>query len=129
MTTQQMLDDRYGRTHRGSRFWIVFAAIGVAAAVAVTAWFAFSASSGAADARDTAFELVDEHTVAISFQVSAPAGSALVCALEAQDEDHGVVGWRIVEYPASEAHTRAFTEQVPVLSQAATGFVNACWVS
>ncbi|WP_460775047.1 DUF4307 domain-containing protein [Microbacterium sp. GXF7504] len=128
MTTQQMLDDRYGRTNRGRRFWIVFAAVALTIAVAGTAWFALSASSGTADASTTSFDLVDDHTVTVGFQVSAPAGSPIACAIEAQDEEHGIVGWRIVEYPASDRHTRSFTETVPVLSPAATGLVNSCWV-
>lgn len=128
MTTQQMLDDRYGRTPRSRRFWIVFATIGLTVAVAVAGWFALSSSQGSAEASDTGFALVDEHTVSISFQVSVPAGSELACALEALDSEHGVVGWRVVQYPASEAHSRAFTETIPVLSDATTGLVNSCWV-
>jgi hypothetical protein len=128
MTTQQMLDERYGRTPRSRRFWIVFAAIGLTVAVAVAGWFALSSSSGAANATTTGFRLVDEHTVSISFQVSVPAGQELACVLEALDSEHGVVGWRIVRYPASDAHSQAFTEDVPVLGEATTGLVNSCWV-
>jgi len=128
MTIQEMLDDRYGRTRRGARFWIVFAVVAITIAVAVTAWFALTSTSGTADARGTAFEVVDEHTVSVSFQVTAPAGSPVACALEAQDEEHGIVGWRVVEYPASGSHTRNFTETIPVLSPAVTGLVNSCWV-
>jgi hypothetical protein len=128
MTTQQMLDDRYGRTPRSRRFWIVFATVGLAAAVAVAAWFALSSSSGAANATTTGFQVVDAHTVTISYQVSAPAGGELACVVEALDEEHGVVGWRVVRHPASEAHSQAFTEAVPTLAEATTGLVNSCWV-
>jgi uncharacterized protein (DUF58 family) len=130
MTTAQMLDDRYGRgARRGARFWRVFTILGVAGAVAVAAWFAFSAAGTTAEASTTGFELVDEHTVTVSFQVSAPAGTPVACILEAQDEEHGVVGWKVVEYAASDDHTRAFQEAMPVTAEATTGFVNNCWVS
>jgi uncharacterized membrane protein len=130
MTTQQMLDERYGRTsaRRSNRFWAVFAAVAIAAAVAVTAWFAFSATTSSVSAVTTGFELVDEHTVTVAFQISVPAGSDVACVLEAQDEEHGIVGWRVVEYPASDQHTRALIETVPVTAEATTGLVNGCWV-
>lgn len=131
MTTAQMLDDRYGRrgARRGTRFWTIVAAVGVTAAVAVAAWFSFSASATTAEASTTGFELVDERTVTVSFQVSAPAGSSVACILEAQDEEHGVVGWKVVEYAASDDHSQAFRESIPVTAAATTGFVNNCWVS
>ncbi|MDF2554350.1 MAG: transcriptional regulator [Microbacterium sp.] len=92
MTTAQMLDDRYGRrsARRGTRFWTIVAAVGVSAAVAVAAWFAFSASATTAEASTTGFELVDE---------------------------------------ASDDHSQAFRESIPVTAAATTGFVNNCWVS
>ena len=63
------------------------------------------------------------------FQVSAPVGRSIACALEAQDEEHGVVAWRVVEYPGSDLHVRAFHETLPTTSGATTGLVNSCWVT
>lgn len=130
MTTQELLDERYGRTRgaRSGRFWAVFASIGIAAAVTVAGWYAFSASSASVDAVTTGYQLVDEHTTSVSFQVTVPPNTAVACVLEAQDEEHGVVGWRVVEYPPSPEHTRAFVEQIPITAEATTGLVNGCWV-
>ncbi|MDQ1128117.1 DUF4307 domain-containing protein [Microbacterium sp. SORGH_AS_0888] len=127
-TTQQMLDERYGRTPRSRRFWVWFTTVAVAVAIAVAGWFAWSSTVAATDATTTGFELIDAHTVTVTFQVTAPAGSPIACVLEAQDTDHGVVGWKVVEYPASDAHSQAFTETVPVVAEATTGLVNSCWV-
>lgn len=131
MTTQQLLDDRYGRrTSRRRRIW----GWGVVAVVAVTAttalsWTTVARTISSVEAVDTGYNVADEHTVTVSFQISAPAGRAVACALEAQDEDHGIVGWRVVEYPASDELTRAFTEEIPTLALATTGLVNGCWVT
>lgn len=130
MTTQQILDDRYGRARstRSPRFWAIFAGVAIALAVGIAAWYAFATPGNAIGVDTTGYELVDEHTVVVSFQVTSPAGSPLACALEAQDEDHGIVGWRVVEYPASSDHSRAFQETVRLTAPATTGFVNTCWV-
>ncbi|WP_442576240.1 DUF4307 domain-containing protein [Microbacterium sp. F51-2R] len=130
MTTQQMLDERYGRTRRGATRWIVIAAAVVGAvAVGLFAWLTVSNSINSVDVDTTGFQVVDERTVTIEFQVSAPAGASIACTLEAQDAEHGVVGWKVVEIPAAETHARAFRETIPTVAEATTGFVNSCRVS
>lgn len=129
MTTQDKLDERYGRRRGPARRWLIGA--GIVAAVVIVALFGWSIVQGAMDDVDVdtaTFEVVDDHAVTLGFQVTAPPGSAIACALEAQDEGHGVVGWRVVELPASEAHSRAFREVIPTTALATSGFVNSCWV-
>ncbi|WP_194395787.1 DUF4307 domain-containing protein [Microbacterium atlanticum] len=129
MTTQDMLDDRYGRRRSPAARWIVAAGIVLALGlVALLGWSTVRASMNAVDSDTTSFDVADEHSVTLGFQITAPPGSAVACALEAQDEDHGVVGWRVVELPASELHARAFREVIPTTAPATTGFVNSCWV-
>ena len=130
MTTQDMLDDRYGRTRSPRRRAVVTLLIVVAAAaVAYLGWATVSSSLDSVDVDTTGFEVVDEHSVTLSFQATVPAGRSLACAIEAQDEEHGVVGWRVVELEASDDHSRAFREIIPTTALATTGFVNSCWVT
>ncbi|MBN9153193.1 MAG: DUF4307 domain-containing protein [Microbacterium sp.] len=131
MTTQEMLDERYGRHRsRGARAttWIV-ASILVAAAVAVVTWLTFANSSSSVDAAATGYTVQDARSVSLRFQVTAPIGSTVVCALEADDEEHGIVGWKIVRYPASATHSVAYAETIPTVGEATTGLVNSCWVA
>ncbi len=130
MTTQDKLDERYGRRRTAGSRW----AIGVTIAVGVTAavllgWSTVSNSINSVDYDTTGFHVIDEHTVALNFQITSPPGRSVACAIEAQDVEHGVVGWRIVEIPASDARARAFREEIPTTAPATTGFVNSCWVS
>jgi len=129
MTTQDMLDERYGRRRSPARRWLI--AIGVVLALAgigYVGWTTVHGSISSVDADTTAFEVVDEHSVVLGFQISAPPGQDVACAIEAQDVEHGVVGWRVVEIPASDLHARAFRETIPTTALATTGFVNSCWV-
>lgn len=130
-TTQQILDERYGR-RRSTRSRRIAVIVVVAVAVVVVAAFAWMTWAGAADDVDadaTGFELVDAHSVTLSFQFTAPIGSAVACALEAQDEEHGIVGWRVVEFAPSRSHAQAHTESIPTVAAATTGLVNSCWVT
>jgi len=131
MTTQQMLDDRYGRRTSRRRRILWWTGVGVVAAVAIgwLGWTTLARTIDAVDAIDTGFVVTDERAVSITFQITAPVGRDVACVLEAQDEEHGIVGWRVVEYPASSEHTRAFTEAIPTVALATTGLVNACWVT
>jgi hypothetical protein len=130
-TLQQRLDERYGRrgTPRRRRvLWIAVIAVAVLL-VGGYGWFVVTDPSNSVRADGTAFEIHDEHSISVTFQLSAPPGTALTCALEALDEEHGVVGWRIVEYAPSSEHTRALTEQIPTVGRATTGLVNSCRVA
>lgn len=130
MTTQALLDDRYGRTRSPRRRivgWTIVAVLALSA-IGYLGYTTFANSAASVTATDTGFTVIDDKTVSSSFQITAPVGKPVACALEARDEDHGTVGWRVVQYPASEDAVRAFSETIPTLSLATTGFVNACWV-
>jgi len=129
MTTADMLDERYGRARSPRRAW--GRAVAIAVAVLLVGGFAWMTVAGALDdvqAEGTAYTIEDD-SVTVSFQISVPAGRAIACAMEAQDEEHGVVGFRVVEIPASDQHTRAFRETIPTVAPATTGLVNSCWVT
>lgn len=131
MTTSRELDERYGRARGAVRRRAAWGAGALAAAVAVgaLAWFTLSGAAAEVRADDTGFSVRDAHSVSISFEVGGAPGREIACALEALDDGFGVVGWRIVVLPASDALTRSFSETVPTVSLATTGLVNSCWVA
>ncbi|MFT4220862.1 MAG: DUF4307 domain-containing protein [Microbacterium sp.] len=130
MTTPADLDDRYGRRadpRRRRAVWIA----AVAAAAAVVGWFGWHTVANPDNgvrADGTSFHL-EERAVTVDFQLTAPLRSRVACAIEALDEDYGVVGFKVVEYPASDSPVRAYSERVPTLAAATTGLVNSCWVT
>lgn len=127
--TQDLLDDRYGRRRgpRGRIGWIVVGVI-VAAVVGYLGWTTVASAVDSVDVDTTGFQVHGERSVSVQFQITARPGVPVACAVEAQDTEHGIVGWRIVEYPASEAHSRAFDETVPTTAEATTGLASSCWI-
>lgn len=127
--TAALLDDRYGRTSSPRRRlgWI---AVGLVAAIIVgyVAWTTVARTIDAVDYDTTGFHSVDDHSITVDFQITVRAGEPVTCALEAQDTEHGIVGWRVVEYPASEAHTRRLSETIPTTALATTGLATSCWI-
>ena len=124
------LDDRYGRRRGGPSRWVIV--LGLAIVVAVIGWFGWmtvATSLESVDADTTGFAVVDDGTVSLSFQITAPLEREVACILEAQDEEHGIVGWRGLVIPPSSEHTRAFVETIPTTAAATTGLINSCWVT
>lgn len=126
MTTAEELDERYGRGRPRRGAWVLLA-VAASLIVAVGIWWTVAANIDAVDARDIGYQVIDEHSVQLSFQVTAPRGREIICALEALDEIKGIVGWKIVTLPASDEHTRRFVERIPTVAPATTGLVNTCW--
>ena len=130
---QARLDERYGRTRQKGRrdrtiIWI--AAIGFA--IVLAAWVIWVASDSTDDSvahRDIAHRVIDDRTVRISYDVSMPPGSSAKCALQVQNDTHNIVGWKIVEIPASERYTQAFTDTVRTTQLGVTGLIYRCWLA
>lgn len=133
MTTadvERKLAERYGRTASRARRrlgWVLVAIVAIAA-VALLSWSVVSQAMGTADVDTTGYEVVDEDTVSVRFQVVVAPGTPVACALEAQDEGHGIVGWKVVEYPGAESRTQVFEEDIPTIAEATNGLVHSCWI-
>lgn len=123
------LDDRYGRTTRRGRLWTW---VGVAAVTLIVvgyfSWTTVAQSVDSVDVDNLALTIDGPHSVTVDFQVTLRQGAAVTCAIEAQDTEHGVVGWRVIEYPADQAHSRRFVETIPTVAEATTGLATSCWI-
>lgn len=128
MTTARELDERYGRTGRRPLPWIIGGALAVAVVVFFS-WMTVAQQMKAVDAADLGFTVVDAHSVDLRFQFTAPRGEDVACAVEALDVEFGVVGWRIIEFTASESHTQSAQVSIPTVAKATTGLVKSCWVA
>jgi hypothetical protein len=128
------LATRYGRTRtrrRRDRLLLIGGAI--ASAVVLVAWVVWAGLDGqkpSVEATDTGHRLLnEERAVEVSWTLSVPPGNETACIVQAFDEDFTVVGWRVVEIPASEQHLRTFTERVRVAREANTGLISHCWLT
>ncbi|MBG6239295.1 hypothetical protein IWX78_002274 [Mycetocola sp. CAN_C7] len=128
-----VLDDRYGRSaERRTRERRIGWTVGGAFALVFLAWVVWAgldAAGSGIDVRDTAHVVVDERSVDVTFELSVDAGAATNCAVQALNDTFAVVGWKVIEVPASEMRTRTFTETVTTVEQASTGLIYRCWLA
>jgi hypothetical protein len=127
------LDSRYGRTperQRRTRLIAILAGLGVL--VVVTAWVLWvgllgpSASLGS---RDLGYQLDGDSAIEVRYEVTMDAGQTASCALEALNSDFGIVGWKVVDIPASQKGTRQFREILRTSEPAVTGLIYRCWLT
>lgn len=91
-------------------------------------WAGLLAPAANVNAVDVAHTVVDEHSVDVTYQLTVAPGTAAMCAIQAQDNQHSIVGWKIVEIPASDTRTRELTESVKTVDTAVTGLIYRCWL-
>jgi hypothetical protein len=131
-STRTDLDSRYGRTRsaRHRKPWIIAGAAALAlVAGGGMAWGSLGAVNSSVDSDDVGARVIDQYTTSVSFSVSVKPGTRASCALQAQNEQHAIVGWKIVQLSPSEQFTRTFTEAVRTTERATTGLIYRCWLT
>jgi hypothetical protein len=123
------LEQRYGAPRRPRRGWW---ALGIGAVVAVAliwmVWVTFG--NPTIETRDiTATVNSESREMTVSWSVTAQPGTRLACAVQALNRDFQVVGWKVVDIPASSEFTRQFSETFRTAMTPQTGLVYACWAS
>lgn len=130
----EAIEARYGRTKRNrSRDRLLLVLGGAAVAIVLVAWVVWAGLDGSKpqiQATDLGHVLQpDERAVEVTWQLSVPAGNETACIVQAFNEDFTVVGWKVVEIPASDRPIREFTETVRTAQEANTGLINRCWLT
>lgn len=130
--TQTRLDERYGRTARSSRN---NRTIGIVAAagfsVVLGAWLWWGGvleTPSQLQYRDVAHTIVDETEVSVTYELTTAPGTEVTCAVQALNAAYGIIGWKIVEIPASERWTRVFDTTLLTSEPAVTGLLYECWL-
>ena len=129
--TEAMLAERYGRTsgdHRRQKTWGIVGAIGVALVLlAWLGWAGLGQPTAQFETRDLGYEMVSEQEIIVKFELSAPPGMRINCAVQALNASYGIVGWALVDIPPAEARTRVFNQPLRTSEPAVTGLLYECW--
>jgi hypothetical protein len=130
--TPTRLDERYGRTPRATR---TTTAIGIITALGFTVvlgawlwWGGVLETSSQLQYRDVAHTIVDETEVSVTYEITAAPGAEVACAVQALNGSYGIVGWRVVDIPASDRWTRVFDTTLRTSEPAVTGLLYECWL-
>ena len=131
MSTDE-LQRRYGRTPaRRLRSRLIAWVTGAAVAVVVIVWVVWAGLDGTSATigkQDTAHTVIDARSVEVEFDVTIPRGDTASCSLQALNDTFAIVGWKVIDLPASDQATRSFREVVRTSELASTGLIYNCWL-
>jgi len=72
---------------------------------------------------------VGDRAIEVRYEVTMDAGDTAPCALQALNSDFGIVGWKVVDVPASDQGTRQFQQTLVTSEEAVTGLIYRCWLT
>jgi Domain of unknown function (DUF4307) len=126
------LDARYGRTpqlRRRRRWFGIAAAVAVAAVFAAwVVWAGFSGTAHVLEAQDIGYTKVGDDQIMVRWELTVDPGTEVQCAVKALDERYEIVGWDVVDIPASEELTRPMAHTMRIVAPATTGLISSCWL-
>ena len=131
--TAAELDRRYGRTRGNARRTrLILVSSAAAFAVVLVAWLVWAgllSPDSDIEAVDTGHTIVDDSLVQVRYQLTVEPGTPVSCAFQAQNSTFAIVGWNIVELPASERRTRTLGAEIRTTELAVTGLIYRCWLT
>lgn len=92
----------------------------------VAVWFGLAASIGKVHWKTVAWEVYNDHSVGVKYEITRPEGMNVRCVLEAQAENHAVIGSKTVELPASLGTTFTNTAMITTTELAVIGQIRRC---
>ena len=131
--TTDRIDARYGRTRghaKRQKTLAIIGGVGVASVLMAWIWWAgLLQPSAQFQARDLGYTLVDDQNIVVQFEITVPPDTPMQCAVQALNAEYGIVGWRIVDIPASDKRTRVFEQPLRTSEKPVTGLLYQCWVT
>lgn len=123
------LENRYGARQPIRRGWWI-AGISLVAVVAAVWMAAVNFGVTKIETQDITHQYdAASREMSITWNVSVQPGTDVACALQVLNEQFQVVGWKVVDIPASNEYTRQFTETVRTAMTPNTGLAYRCWAS
>ena len=132
-TASTDLDARYGRSpkaKRNNRVAVIAAAVGFVAVFA--AWLVGGGLLEAPaqfEAKDTGYEIIDDTAVEVRWQFNVPENTDARCAVQALNSTFAIIGWKVVDVPASDQRNRDLSTTVRTTEQAVSGLIYRCWLT
>lgn len=113
----------------GTGKWWVIGIVGCTLGSALAIWLGLANSVGRVTFTDTGYEVVDDRSVRVEFDVHRSPGEAVTCRVRALDQGFGVVGVVEVAVPATQERSIHQQAVVRTTSRAVTGVVESCSAS
>ena len=126
--SKNILQQRYGRDRFRNRDRILAISI---AAVALTSFLIWAISvsidnSNQVTHRDIAYEVIDEYSTDVTFEVSRNPGQKVSCDVTVLNQSFAIVGFLTVDVAASDSRSTVISSTIRTTELGVSGLVDGC---
>lgn len=130
------LANRYGAKKRALPRGLkrTIAGVALAGGIGFLAWVSTSNSLSDVSFKDIGYSTTDATAAEVDFQVTREPGTPVKCAVKALDSKYAVVGWKVVDIPATATEEasdggRTVSQRVALRTESlsVSGVVDDCW--
>ena len=126
--TKNIVPDRYGIERLKSRDRILAISVAVIALASFLIWAIFVSidNSNQITHRDIAYEVVDEYSTDVTFEVSRTPGQSVICDVTVLNQSFAIVGFLTLPVEPSESRSTVIKATVRTTELGVSGLVDSC---
>ena len=126
--SKNVIQDRYGRDRYKSRDRGLAIAVAVTALASFLIWAIFVSidNSNQVTHRDIAYEVIDEYSTNVTFEVSRNPGQMVSCDVTVLNQSFAIVGFLTVDVAASNSRSTVISSTVRTTELGVSGLVDGC---
>ena len=126
--SKNVIQERYGRDRYKSRDRVLAIAVAVTALASFLIWAIFVSidNSNQVTHRDIAYEVIDEYSTNVTFEVSRNPGQMVSCDVTVLNQSFAIVGFLTVDVAASNSRSTVISSTVRTTELGVSGLVDGC---
>jgi hypothetical protein len=126
--SKNIVQERYGRERLRSRDRVLAIAIAAVALVSFLSWAVVVSVDNANQVthRDIAYEVIDEFSTNVTFEVSRNPGQVVSCDVTVLNQSFAIVGFLTVDVAASNSRSTVISNTIRTTELGVSGLVETC---
>ena len=126
--SKNVIQERYGRDRHKSLDRVLAIAVAVTALASFLIWAIFVSidDSNQVTHRDIAYEVIDEYSTNVTFEVSRNPGQMVSCDVTVLNQSFAIVGFLTVDVAPSNSRSTVISSTVRTTELGVSGLVDGC---
>jgi hypothetical protein len=126
--SKNIVQQRYGRDRLRSRDRILAISIAAVALASFLVWAVIVSIDNANQVthRDIAYEVIDEYSTNVTFEVSRNPGQEVSCDVTVLNQSFAIVGFLTVDVAASNSRSTVISSSIRTTELGVSGLVDGC---
>ena len=126
--SKNIVQQRYGRDRFRTRDRILAISIATVALTSFLIWAIFVSidNSNQVTHRDIAYEVIDEYSTNVTFEVSRIPGQEVSCDVTVLNQSFAIVGFLTVDVAASDSRSTVISSTIRTTELGVSGLVDGC---